>query len=270
MRFLPLLAVSFLLLSSAAQAQQPAAPAKPAAPDNVIETNFAVTVKARDGLFIGSPAGGAEIVIRDRRTGDIIVHGATYGGAGDAGRLMTDTHKRDEVLVDKDTAKFQFSIEIFEPTPVTVSATGPLGQGQSLATVSEDMILIPGKDYTAGNGIMLELPGFAVDVLDPPAGTAAKLDPKNPIQVAANVLKMSGDPVAPGTKWDPARYEVEMRVYKGDVFVAMAPMQYGDKPGLFAQNLKLPSPGLYRVVVTAFDKETKEAGMDSSFFTMTP
>jgi hypothetical protein len=268
MRLLPLLAVSFLLLSPPAQAQAPAAPVKVTPPDNIIETDFAVTVKARDGMFVGSAAGGAEIVIRDRRTGDIIVHGTAYGGSGDPAKLGAETRKRGEVLVDKDTAKFQFSIEIFEPTPVTVSATGPLGQGQALATVSEDMILIPGKDYTAGNGIMLELPGFAVDVLDPPAGTTAKLDPKKPIQVAANVLKMSGDPLAPGTRWDPARYEVEARVYKGDVFVALVPMEYGGKPGLFGQNLKLPSPGLYRVVVTAFDRETKEAGMDSSFFTM--
>lgn len=268
MRFLPFLAVSFLLFTPAvAWAQSPAANA---APDNIIETNFAVTVKARDGSFIGSAAGGAEIVIRDRRTGDIIVHGATYGDSGDTAKLMADTHKRDEVLVDKTTAKFQFSIEIFEPTPVTVSATGPLGQGQALATVSEDMILIPGKDYTAGNGIMLELPGFAVDVLSPSSGKVEKLDTKKPVPVVVNVLKMSGEAIAPGTKWVPERYEVEARVYKDDVFVALAPLSYGGQPGMFTQNLKLPSAGVYRVVVTAFDKETKEAGMDSASFTLTP
>lgn len=233
------------------------------------ETNFTITVKARDAKFVGTAMGGAQVIIRDRRSGDILVQGRTLGGTGDTQKIMDGALKRDAVIVDDNTAKFQFSMELFEPLPVTITATGPLDQPQATASVSEDTVLIPGKDYTHGNGIMMELPGFAVDILDPPANASVKLAPDKPVPVSVNVLKMCGCHIVPDSPWPPERYEVEVRIYKDDIFITSAALEYRGKPGLYGQDIKIPLPGTYRLVVTAFDKATKEAGMDATGFTLT-
>lgn len=262
MRFLATLAtIAVLLLSAAAHAQTQQEP--------IVETNFVVTVKAKDAKFVGTAVGGAMIVIRDRRSGDILIQGRTLGGTGDTKKIMEQGWVRDAVAVDDKTAKFQFTLELTEPVPVTISATGPLDQHQATATVSQDMILIPAKDYTTGNGIMLELPGIAVDVTEPAVNSRLKLDPKNPVKLTANVQKMCGCPVTAGTPWNPERYDVEVRIYKDDLYIMSAALAYAGTPGVYSQNVSIPVPGIYRLVVTAFDRVTKEAGMDGTSFTLT-
>ncbi len=226
------------------------------------ETNFVVTVKARNGMFIGTAGGGAQIIIRDRRTGDIMASGTTYGAMGDPALLMADSVKRDAVLASEGTARYEFSIEFWEPTPVTVSATGPLGQPQNAVTVSEDMILIPGKDYTAGNGIMLELPGFAVDLVSPVPNQKFKMNPKVPVTIEANVMTLDGSLVEKDKPWPPERYQVEVHVYKDNLYITTMELPYSEEPGIYSANLEIPMPGIYRLLVTAFDPVTKEAGMD--------
>lgn len=234
------------------------------------ETDFKITVRARDAKFVGSSVGGARVTVTDKRTGDIIAAGVTHGGTGGSDKLMAKSVDRDAILVDDDTASLQFSLELIEPTPVTVAATGPLIQGQSLASVSEDMILIPGKDYTAGNGIMLELPGMAVDVLSPPPNMKTKFDAEQPVVLMANIMKMCGCRVEEGSPWPPERYEVEVAIYKDALLVTSARMEYAKEPGLFQRKLKFPAPGTYVLTVTAFDPVTKEAGVDSTSITLTP
>jgi len=228
------------------------------------ETNFVVTVKARDGKFIGTAAGGAQIIIREKRTGDIIGSGVTYGTNGDDALLMADSIKRDAILMSSGSARYEFSIEFWEPTPVTIEVTAPLGQPQSMVTVTEDMILIPGKDYTAGNGILVELPGFAVDVTSPIPNQKFKMNPDVPVTIEANVMTLAGDLVEKGKPWPPERYQVEVHVYKDNLYITTMELPYADEPGIYSANLKIPMPGIYRLLVTAFDPKTKEAGMDVS------
>lgn len=252
MRAIVVSLVFFALTAACFVAQANAAP----------ETNFVVTVKARDGQFIGTAAGGARIMIRDRRTGDVIAGGNTFGHSGDTDILMADSHKRDAVLLSSNSARYEFSLEFWEPTPVTITATAPLAQPQSEVTVSEDMILIPGKDYTSGNGIMLEIPGFAVDVTSPIPNQKFKLTPKNPVTIEANVMTLSGDLIEKGTPWPPERYEVEVHVYKDNLFITTMKLPYSGEPGIYSANLEIPMAGIYRLLVTAYDPKTKEAGMD--------
>lgn len=228
------------------------------------ETDFVITVKARDAKFIGTAAGGARIIITDRRTGDIIASGVTYGHTGDTATIMADSVARDTVLVSEGTAKYQFSLEFWDPMPVTITATAPLGQPQATVSVSEDMILIPGKDYTTDNGIMLELPGFAVDVLSPTPNQKFKFDPNVPVTVEANVMKMCGCLIEEGTPWAPDRYKVEAHLYRDGLYISSVEMPYANVAGLYAVNLQIPLTGTYRLDVTAFDQKTKEAGLDST------
>lgn len=228
------------------------------------DTNFKITVKSRDAKFIGTAMGGARVSIIDRRTGDIIVSGVTHGDTGDTAKIMADNHVRNDIIHTDNAAKFEFSLEVLEPIPVTITAEAPIAQGQSLARVSEDMILIPNKDYESGNGIMLELPGFSVDILTPPAHRVIQHGIDRPVMITANVLKMCGCHLAEGSPWPPENYEVEAHIYRNAVFVSSIKLDYAGDPGLFQSALKIPQHGTYKIIVTAFDPNTKEGGMDAT------
>lgn len=235
---------------------------------NKEDVDFKITVRAHDGQFIGTSMGGAHVVIRDRRNGDILIDGITYGGTGDRKTIMEDGHKRDAVLVGDDTANMQFSLALFEPTPVTISVTAPVAQAQSAVTVSADYTLIPGKDYTTGNGILIDVPGFVVDVTNPPIASHMKLDADKAIPVEADIAKLCGCKIDDQTPWPPERYEVDAHIYKDTTFITSVKMNHGDQPGKYMANLKMPVAGTYRIIVSAFDPQTKEGGTDSTTITI--
>lgn len=238
------------------------------APARAVDTDLTISVLAHDGTFIGSAAGGVSIIIRDKRTGDIIANGTTAGTSGDQKTLMSGTRARDALLTTDDSARLELTLDLLEPVPVTISATGPLAQPQSMVTASFDTVLIPGKDYTSGNGILIELPGLSVDVLNPPVNTSIPFDPNTPVTVVANVMKLCPCLIAADSPWPPERYEVQLHVYKDLRYITAAPMQYAGSPGQFIANLKLPQPGGYKFLVTAFDSKTKEVGMDATTVTL--
>ncbi|MCB9989663.1 MAG: hypothetical protein H6868_10095 [Rhodospirillales bacterium] len=232
-------------------------------------TDISIAVKSKDAKFIGTAMGGAHVMVIDKLTGDILAEGITHGGTGNTAKIMAPSLARDAVLVDDDTAKFEFSLDILKPTPVTITATAPLAQPQSTVKASIDYVLLPGKDYTAGNGIMLELPGMAVDILNPSAGTAVRFSKDISVPLTANIVKLCGCHVADGSPWPIDRYDIEAYVYNGTILIGVFPLEKMDIASRFATNLKFQEAGTYQVIVTAFDKKTMEAGMDRTTITLT-
>lgn len=231
-------------------------------------TNIQISVKAKDALFIGTSTGGAHISVINKLTGDIIADGITYGSSGDKDIIMKDNVARDEIITDDNSAKFSFSLDLMSPTLVTIVAKAPLSQKQSLVEVSQDYLLIPGKDYTSGNGIILELPGIIVDTLSPSAASKSKFDPDAPITLIANVKKLCGCDISTDGLWPANRYEVEAHIYKGAAYISTIPLQLNDNSH-FAARLKMPEPGIYRILITAYDPQTKEGGVDETTIILT-
>jgi len=233
-----------------------------------IDTDMTIRVKAKGGTFIGNEMGGAHVVIRRRHTGDILFDGITTGGAGDAEQIMDTGNARDALLAGEGDARLEFSLDLIEPTPVTISVTGPRGQAQSAVTATADYLLIPGKDYSDHNGIVIELPGLSVDVINPPVAHRTPYDEQSPVAVAANVVTLSGDNIEPGGLWPPERFEVEAHIYRDTTFITTVPLQYGNIPSQYIANMRLPRDGAYTVFVTAYDRLTKEAGVDTTTFVL--
>ncbi len=234
------------------------------------DTNVTVRVKSKDAMFVGDAAGGAYVIVRDKRDGDILVEGRTSGNSGDRAKVMTDTQARGAAVASDDTAQFEFSLDLYEPTPVSVEVSGPYGQAQSLTHASTDYILIPGKDYTKGDGIVVELPGFIVDVLSPPAAFKGKFSKDGTTLLKTNVAKLCGCNINEGTPWPPSRYEVEASIYRGNIFLAKVALEKDKEPSIYNAALKFQEAGTYRVVVTAFDPVTLEGGVDSTTITLEP
>lgn len=233
-------------------------------PAQAEDTDVAIYVKERGGTFIGTSMGGARIVIRDKITDDIIYDGITIGEPGDAEKLVGEKHGRDDVIVADDTAKLEFSLDLFQPMPVTITATGPLSQPQSLVSVTKDFILLPNRDYTAENGILLELSGLVVDIAKPAAGEAIPFDAEVPVDINVNVSTISGGMPATDGHWTLDRYVMQTHIYKDARFISSVPLEYSGAPGRFYTKLKIPKSGTFQIVVTVTDKYTKETGMDTT------
>ena len=161
-------------------------------------TRVVVRARARDGKFVGTSMGGAQVVLRDAGTGQVLARGVTSGTTGDTQRLMKQPHTRGQQLADEKSAKFETTLELDEPRLVTVEVSGPEAQRQARITSSTQVWMIPGRHFT-GDGIILELPGFVVDAVEPRAHEFIKLDGKTRnVPVRANVVLMCGCPTEPG------------------------------------------------------------------------
>ena len=235
-------------------------------PAHAEDTDFTIRVKARDGSFIGGSMGGARVIIRDKITSDILFDGLTRGGTGDTAKIMAAA--RGEKIVDDETAGLEFSLDIIEPLLVTITAKGPLAQPQNMASVTEDFILIPGKDYTAENGIVLELTGLLVDITGPVIGGTTEFDPEKIIPLTAKIGTLAGDTLDDAGLWPADRFEVEATIYKDSQFIIAFPLKHLETPGDFLANMKIPAAGTYKIVLTAFDRMTKQAGMDATTLTV--
>jgi hypothetical protein len=234
-----------------------------------VQTKVVVRAKARDAKFIGSTMAGALVVVKDAETGEILAKGFTTGGTGNTERIMVEPRKRGVPIADASSAGFETSIDISEPKLVTIEIFSPYGQRQSMTENSVQTWLIPGKNIT-GDGIIVEVYGFSVDVLSPQAHQMVKLSGnKLNIPVQANVVMMCGCPVKPGGLWDASRYDIEAIVKRNGKVVGTHPMSFAGKPNTFETNLDIVEDGTYEVTVFAFDPATGNAGIDRTSFMVT-
>lgn len=231
-------------------------------------TNITVRVISRDAKFVGSSMGGVYVTIRDADTGEILAKGKTTGSTGDTDRLMKKPRERGAQLSSEGAAAFSATLDLDEPRRIEVEAFGPAAQRQSANRVSATQWVVPGKHLTGGDGWLLELPGFIVDVLDPPAHLGVKGVP-NKIGLKANVAMMCGCPIQPGGLWDAYRYDVSAIIKRDGELVGEVPLSYAGATSQFAASLDVSSPGTYEAIVYAYDQRTGNTGLDSVTFVVT-
>lgn len=228
-------------------------------------TDIVVRVISRDAKFIGTSMGGAHISIRDADTGELLAEGVTVGGTGDTEGLMKRDRKRGVALAKGDAAKFSTTLDLDEARLIEVTASGPLAQRQSANRVSAVQWVVPGKHLTGGDGWLLEMPGFVVDILAPPTHLKLKGVPRQ-VALAANVTMMCGCPIEPGGIWDAGRYEVAALIKRNGVSAGQVSMKYAGATSQFAGTLTVDEPGTYEAVVYAYDPSNGNTGLDKVTF----
>lgn len=225
-------------------------------------TNVVVRAQAKDAKFIGSSMNGAQVTITEVKTGKLLAEGVTEGSTGDTEKIMKTPHQRYMDLSTGGAAKFETTLDLSEPTFVTISATAPLSQKQSEVTSSTQLWLIPGKDIS-GDGIVLEISGFAIDVLEPQAHERNKNDT---ITITANAVMMCGCPIEPDGMWDSNEMEFTAVVMKGDQEVARKELDYAGKPNTFETSFSPEEEGAYQILVYGYDARTGNTGVDRTTF----
>jgi hypothetical protein len=219
-------------------------------------TEITVRVLSRDAKFVGSSMGGAQIVIRG---------GLTVGSTGDTKRAMHTDGGRRALLAADDAAAFNVTLDLAAPQLLEVEARGPMAQLQSAVRVTASQWVIPGRHLNGGHGWVLEMPGFVVDILAPPAHIKLK-GAVTEIELRANVSMMCGCPIEPGGMWNADHYEVRALVQHDDGRVKEVALRYAGETSQFAAPVPLDLPGLYAVTVYAYDPLTGNTGLDRTTF----
>lgn len=243
-----------------------------------VTTKITVRVIARAGKFLGDDIGGAEVVIRDVRTGELLAHGRTHGGSGPASLMTTPLKRTQPIPVadppNNDACRFDATLLLETARLIEISAYGPLAAPQSANRVSATTWVYPGSDISpAGNlredGFLLEIPGLMVQVLNPPAHyLPSKPDPSQAIPIRANVTMMCGCPIsnASYTPWPESDFEVVATIASQagskDIPLHYDPNAPGGAPSQFVSDKWIPgSLGVYDIAVHAYQKSTGNTGV---------
>jgi hypothetical protein len=243
-----------------------------------VTTKITVRVIARAGKFLGDDIGGAEIAIRDVRTGELLAHGRTHGGSGPASLMTTPLKRTQPIPVadppNNDACRFDATLLLETARLIEISAYGPLAAPQSANRVSATTWVYPGSDISpAGNqredGFLLEIPGLMVQVLNPPAHyLPQKPDPSQAIPIRANVTMMCGCPIsnAAYTPWPESDFEVVATIASPagskDIPLYYDPKAPDGVPSQFVSDKWIPgSLGVYDITVHAYQKSTGNTGV---------
>lgn len=226
------------------------------------ETKVMIRAKARDAKFIGTSLGGAHIIVRNKLNGKILTEGNTTGSTGNTDLIMKTPKIRGNSIADEQTGGFIANIDIDEPTFVTVEVISPLNSRQAQATVTTELWLIPGKDIL-GEGIILEIPGYIIDILKPRTHQYIALNTikDKPFLFQANIVMMCGCVIDKGGVWNSDEIEVKGILKKDGKVIKNVDMSLVST-NLFEGNHLINTPGNYELILYAYDKKTGNTGVD--------
>ena len=230
-------------------------------------TQVMIRATSHDAKIIGTGVGGARISVFNALTGSLLARGIQEGGTGSTPMLMQEPRVRGESIYDTDgAAGFLAELELGEPTQVRIEAEGPLGTPHASQRVTRTMLLVPGQ-HVLGDGVLLVLQGFTVELLEPLGDLTRAAGTELPVQ--ARVTMLCGCPTEPGGIWDSSDYTIEARILQdGKVLEAVALAFSGETSiyegrisvpigeGLTLQVLAMdPAKGNFGVVERSFDEE---------------
>lgn len=248
-----------LTLAALLPGTAPTAAAQEAVP--AVATDLEVHVISKGAKLIGTSMGGVRVLVEDADTGEVLARGVTAGSTGDTRHIMGTDHGRNAPLATGDGAAFTTTLELRQPRRLRFVAYGPLAQRQAANEASVTQWVVPGKHLTGGDGVLLEIPGFAVDALAPRTHSRLSGLPRE-VPVEANVTMMCGCPIEPGGLWNADGYEIGARVLRNGSPFAEIELPYAGAASHFVGTFQATEPGLYEITVYAYDPENGNTGVD--------
>jgi hypothetical protein len=231
-------------------------------PANAVPTEIVVRVMSKDAKFVGTAVGGAQIVLRDAESGEVLAEGLTAGGTGSTPKIMTQPHTGRDALSDADAAKFSATLDLQRPRKITVSATGPMNPNQAAMTVTSTQWIVPGKPVNGGDGWVLELRGFAVSLIDEVPDQVKLAGAARTIPLKAKVTMMCGCPTEPGGLWDANKIQVAAIVERDGKSAPAVLLAYAGQPNTFAGQIEIKDAGDYVVDIYAYDPANGNTGVE--------
>ena len=231
-----------------------------AAAQNPVPTTVTVRVVSNDAKLIGSGVGGARVTIRDDETGEILARGLHEGSTGDTGLIMGPRTRGSAVFATEGAAGFEAVIPLSAPRQVEIEALGPLGTPHARQRATRTVLLVPGEDLL-GDGVVLTLYGFTVEMLEPTEGPL-QAAPGERVNVRARVTMLCGCPTEPGGRWDADRISIRAQWVREGRVVSETPLAFGGTASEYEAALVAPAAaGPVTLRVLASDPERGNAGM---------
>lgn len=229
------------------------------------QTKVEVRVVAAGGKFLGGDIGGAEVVLRDARDGQVLARGTVRGDSGVTKDIMQEKHFWAIPLPYKQASKFVATLSLDEPRLVRVTAYGPLGALASARTVTSEQWVVPGQDLCGDRAVVMVMPGLIVQVLRP--ATHTEYTSPAEVQITANVGMMCGCPIEAGAgPWPAEDFVVQAFVESlgddGATPVATVTLEYAGTPSRFNGEWRLETPGFYQITVVAAQTGSPNTGLD--------
>ena len=224
-------------------------------------TEIVVRVMAKDAKFIGTETGGAQITLRDTDTGEVLAQGLTAGATGNTPKIMANGHARRDALSDESSAKFATTLDIQRPRRITATATGPMFLKDAVVSVSSTQWVLPGKSINGGDGWVLEMPGFAIQLIEP-LPTDMRLGGREArIPLKAKITMQCGCPITPGGTWDATKLQIAAMLERGSKSYPATPLTYAGQPSTFGGEIVVAEPGQYTLDVYAYDPSNGNTGV---------
>jgi hypothetical protein len=222
-------------------------------------TRINVRVVSHDAKIIGSGVGGARVIVRDPATGRILAEGTQEGGTGDTQAILVKPVARGEsIYATAGAAVVTVTIDLDRPKVLEFIGEGPLGYEHAIQRAVKQMLVVPGEDIL-GDGVVLELHGFIVELLEPAARPVAG---RGSVEVLARVRMMCGCPHTPGGVWDANRVAVTARLYRGGELLLSEPLSYAGEPNMFRGSVPLAeTTSASLLVVVASDPDRVNFGI---------
>ncbi|NAS32265.1 hypothetical protein GTQ40_14870 [Flavobacteriaceae bacterium R38] len=226
------------------------------------ETKLIVRAKAKDAKFIGSSLGGAHVIIRNKVNHQILAEGKTSGSTGNTDLIMKVPRKRGALISDDQTAKFLATIDIDEPTFVTIEVISPFNNKQAQIKASTELWLIPGKDIL-GDGVVVEIPGFIIDILKPRTHHYISLESVlgKPFKIKANIVMMCGCVINKNGTWNSDEMEVKGILKRNGEQYKEITMSL-TSVNLFEGEIDINTPGNYELTIYAYNRNSGNTGVD--------
>jgi hypothetical protein len=224
-----------------------------------VSTPSLFRVQAKGGKFLGDDIGGAELTIRNARTGQWLAGGRVQGDSGTLSASYAPTASPSVIVAppstlywlvpDLTTSKLYLDLPLTSPTLLEIEAYGPLGGLQSAQKVVTNLWALPRP---------LPLP------------------PKVPQDVtfSINVTMMCGCPIGGSNNpyWLPSDFLVSATVtlLESRVDPVFVPLGWQGSPSLFGGAYKIQTAGYYQADITAVQQSTGNVGTATVTFFIKP
>jgi len=230
-------------------------------------TILTVRVRAKDAKFIGTPIGSALVQVRNSLTGELLTKGLTQGNSGNTKLLLQNPVERNQVLTDDKTAKFQTSIDIEEPVLVDIEVLAPLSRRGAAIKGSTQLWIIPGKDIL-GDGIIIELPGLILDILNPSSHQVIPLTSllNGTLSLKTSLTMLCGCAISKGGVWNSDDFEVKAILKKDGNKSGEYALTKSKENNIYEGLIPLNSAGSYEILVYAFSAKDGNSGVDKITF----
>ncbi len=221
-------------------------------------TQVLVRVTAKDAKIIGSGVGGAHVTVRDLETSKLLAEGIQEGSTGSTEQIMESWERGAPIFDSEGAGSFLAQLDVSRPTRVLIEARGPLGAPHAEQFASKSLLVIPGH-HVLGEGVILELNGFTVELLAP---TESRVAAGRSLPVRARVTMLCGCPTEPGGRWDSDQYDIVARLVNGEGrTVTESKLTFAGTTSEYQANVRAARPGEYELQIIASDSATGNFGM---------